>query len=240
MAKLRIPTVQHLARNWFDSPKKIEDEIVKMALNPPFFNYNALNDIARDCLLFGMPEEQVIKGIKEKEKRKRVQKVLLEVVPLLCDHFRNIQPDFVHDVAPRYYPIGKGLNVPFKSVFIYGVGGQIYLPWFIFWKKNPLDNEQLSLFVTLVLEILRQDPELETARFEILDFSAETSKQPRKLRVIDVADIPTLDAARSQEMLTIFVEGFERAQVRLEGITLPSKRKDSEATIDINQMPLWE
>ena len=53
MVKLRVPSVQHLARNWDVSPKKIEDAFVKMALNPPFFNYNALNDVARDSLLFG-------------------------------------------------------------------------------------------------------------------------------------------------------------------------------------------
>ena len=82
MAKLRVPSVQHLARHWYDSPKKIEDEFVKMAMNPPTFNYNALNDIARDSLLYKVPEDQIIKGIKEKEKRKRVQKILLEVVPL--------------------------------------------------------------------------------------------------------------------------------------------------------------
>jgi len=42
MTKLRVPSVQHLARHWYDSPNKIEDEFVKMAMNPPFFNYNAL------------------------------------------------------------------------------------------------------------------------------------------------------------------------------------------------------
>ncbi len=52
MTKIRVPSVQHLARHWYDSPNKIEDEFVKMAMNPPFFNYNALNDIARDILAF--------------------------------------------------------------------------------------------------------------------------------------------------------------------------------------------
>ncbi|MFV1985065.1 MAG: hypothetical protein ACC657_16070, partial [Thiohalomonadales bacterium] len=67
MIKLRVPSVQHLARHWYNSPKKIEDEFVKMAMNPPTFSYNALNNIARDSLLFKVPEDQIIKGIKEKE-----------------------------------------------------------------------------------------------------------------------------------------------------------------------------
>ena len=210
-----------------------------MAMNPPSFNYNALNDVARDSLLFSVPEDQIIKGIKEKEKRKRVQKILLEVVPLLHGHFSSVQPDFVNDVAHSFYPIGRDLRIPFKSVFIYGVGGQIYLPWFIFWKHNPLDDIQLSLFVTLAREILRQDPELEDAKFEIFDFSAINYKECRQLRIIDTADIQTFNSKETAEMLAIFVEGFERAEARLKEVDIPSKRQDTEVVIDISQLKLW-
>ncbi|MCU7943991.1 MAG: hypothetical protein KZQ87_15030 [Candidatus Thiodiazotropha sp. (ex Cardiolucina cf. quadrata)] len=242
MAKLRVPSVQHLARHWYDSPKKIEDEFVKMAMNPPTFNYNALNDIARDSLLYKVPEDQIIKGIKEKEKRKRVQKILLEVVPLLHEHFSRVQYDFVNDVAPSFYPIGRrrDLRIPFKSVFIYGIGGQIYLPWLIFWKHNPLDDKQLSLFVTLVREILHQDPDLEEARFQILDFSASNSKECRQLRIIDTADIHTFNSKETAEMLAIFVEGFERAEARLKEVDIPSKRKETEVVVDVGQYRLWD
>ena len=240
MIKLRVPSVQHLARHWYDSPKKIEDEFVKMAMNPPFFNYNALNDIARDSLLFKIPEDKIIKGIKEKEKRKRVQKILLEVVPLLHGHFSSVQHDFMNDVAPSFYPIGRDLRIPFKPVFIYGVGGQIYLPWFIFWKHNPLDDKQLSLFVTLAKEILRQDPELEDAKFEILDFSAVNYKECRQLRIIDTADIQTFNSKETAEMLGIFVEGFERAEARLKEVDIPIKRKETEVVVDISQYQLWD
>lgn len=47
--------------------------------------------------------------------------------------------------------------VPFEGPMIYGVGGQLYFPWFSFWRRNPLANERLSLFVTLVEEVLLQD-----------------------------------------------------------------------------------
>jgi len=240
MAKLRVPSVQHLARQWHESPKKIEDELVKMAMNPPAFNYNALNDVARDSLLFKVPEDQIIKGIKEKEKRERVQKILLEVVPLLHEHFSSVKPDFVNDITPSFYPIGRNLRIPFKSVFIYGVGGQIYLPWFIFWKHNPLDDIQLSLFVTLAREILRQDPELEEAKFEILDFSAVNSKECRRLRIIDTADIHTFNSKETAEMLAIFVEGFERTEARLKEVDIPSNRNKTETVVDIGQYKLWD
>lgn len=240
MIKLKVPSVQHLARNWYNSPKKIEDEFVKMAMNPPFFNYNALNDIARDILLFDVPEDQIIKGIQAKEKREKVQKTLLEIVPLLHEYFSSVQHDYVIDIAPSYYSIGRNIRVPFKSAFIYGLGGQIYLPWFIFWKRNPLDDKQLSLFVTLAREILRQDPDLEDARFEILDFSAANSKESRQLRVIDTAEINIFNSKETAEMLAIFVEGFERAEARLKKMHAPSKSKEAEDVVDISQYELWE
>ncbi len=239
MINLKVPSVQHLARNWYDSPQKIEKRFVSMAMNPPQFNYNILNEIARDCLLFDTPEEQIIKGIKEKEKRKIVQHALLEIIPLMCKHFSVIQPDYVHDVAPSYYPIGRDLLVPFKSVFIYGIGGVVYLPWFIFWKRNPLNDKQLSLFVTLVKEILRQDPELEAAKFEILDFSARNAKECRQLKVIDTADIPTFDSSTTENMLTIFIEGFESAVAKLQKVDVSRKAEETGIDINVNQLPLW-
>jgi len=151
-----------------------------------------------------------------------------------------VQPDFVNDIAPSFYPIGRNLRIPFKSVFIYGVGGQIYLPWFIFWKYNPLDDKQLSLFVTLAREILRQDPELEEAKFEILDFSAANSKACRQLRIIDTADIQTYSSKETAKMLSIFVEGFERAEAKLKEVDIPSKSKETEVIVDISQYTLWE
>jgi hypothetical protein len=105
--------------------------------------------------------------------------------------------------------------VPFELPMIYGVGGQLYFPWFSFWRQNPLAHERLSLFVTLVDEVLMQDPDLEMARFEILDFSCPAPKQPRTLRLIDARDIPRVNEARKAEMLDAFAEGYFRAVAML-------------------------
>lgn len=107
--------------------------------------------------------------------------------------------------------------VPFEPPMIYGVGGQLYFPWFSFWRSNPIAKERLSLFVTLVEEVLLQDPDLETARFEILDFSCSAPKKPRTLTVIDARDVPRVGAARKTEMLEAFAEGYFRALEELSG-----------------------
>lgn len=94
---------------------------------------------------------------------------------------------------------------------IYGIGGQFYFPWFSFWRQNPLANERLSLFVTLVDEVLMQDPNLETARFQILDFSAASLRAPRTLTVIETSDIPRVDENRKTAMLEAFPDGYFQA-----------------------------
>ena len=103
--------------------------------------------------------------------------------------------------------------VPFEPPMIYGVGGQLYFPWFSFWRQNPLARERLSLFATLVDEVLLQDPDLETARFEVLDFSAPNGE--RELTVIDAREIPRIDEAKKLQMLSTFAEGFFLAQAEL-------------------------
>lgn len=210
MSDLRVPTIQHLVRNWRSDPSAIARILVRLAQNPPRFNYNPLYGAVRDLLILGVPYDQVVEGIK-KIKRASVRENLLSVLPLIRDHFAGISPDYFQVVDRRYYSIGRGLMIPFDPPMIYGVGGQLYFPWFSFWRRNPLASERLSLFVTIVDEILMDDPDLETARFEILDFSCPDAKSPRSLEVIDARDIPRVTEARKREMLEAFAEGYVRA-----------------------------
>lgn len=213
MSELKVPSLQHLARNWRDDPIRIKKILIKLATNPPIFNYNPLFAAVRDLLVLHVPYAQVVEGIRQGVKREEVRKNLLGVLPLIRDHFAGVAPDFFQLVDRRYYPVARGLMVPFEPPMIYGVGGQLYFPWFSFWRQNPLARERLSLFVTLVEEVLLQDPDLETARFEVLDFSAPNGK--RELTIVDARNIPRIDEAQKIEMLSTFAEGFFQAQAEL-------------------------
>lgn len=239
MSRLCVPSLQHMARVWHASPKKVEDELVKIALRPPFFNYNTLHLVARECLLHGIPEEQLVEGIKRKEKRKKIQDILLEVVPLITKHFGDVQPDFVHAVAQQFYPLDRGLRVPFKPEFIYGLGGEVFLPWFIFWKRNPVNDKRLSLFVTLAMEIMRQDPDIEEAKLHILDFSAKKGGIERRLDIINAEDVPLLAKTEAEKMLEVFVEGFLRAERALAKIQPVVGKPEDGVFIDPDQLSLW-
>jgi hypothetical protein len=98
---------------------------------------------------------------------------------------------------------------------IYGVGGQIHFPWFSFWRSNPLAGERLALFVSIVEDVLLQDPDLEESSFVILDFSAPQAKYPRELKAIDAREIARVSEVRKVEMLEVFADGFLLAQAEL-------------------------
>lgn len=214
-------------------PKFIARLLVRLAENPPQFNYNPLYGAVRDLLILRVPYDQIVDGI-QKIKRESVRENLLGVLPLIREHFADVNPDFCQSVERRYYPVGRGLMVPFDPPLIYGVGGQLYFPWFSFWRQNPLANEKLSLFVTLVDEVLLQDPDLETAKFQILDFSAPGPKLPRELLVTDASEIPRVGVTRKKEMLDLFAEGYFQALDALSG-RKPQPKDDARKALDPDQ-----
>ena len=236
MAELRVPTLQHLARNWRNDPAFIASELVRLVENPPQFSYAPLFGAVRDLLILGVPYEQIVLGIQLKVKRDKVRDNLLSVLPLLRNHFEDVRPDFCQTIDRRFYPVGRGLMVPFDPPMLYGVGGQLYFPWFSFWKSKPLGSDRLSLFVTLVDEILLQDPDLETTRFQILDFSSPGKGEPRELSVIEASEIPRIENKRKAEMLEVFAEGYFRAldiltKRKPAGKEKPAERSEAEPSL---------
>lgn len=215
MARLKVPSLQHLARNWHDDPARVRRVLVHLAQNSPTFNYNPLFGAVQDMLVFAQPYDEIVEGIRRGIRREEVRDNFLGVLPLIRKHFDGVAPAFVQSVERRYYPVGRGLMVPFDPPLIYGIGGRIHFPWFSFWRSNPIARRRLSLFVTLVDDVLLQDPDLENAKFEILDFSAPKPKEPRELTVIDARDVPRVSADEKAEMLAVFAEGFFLAQADL-------------------------
>jgi hypothetical protein len=104
MATLKVPSLQHLARNWRDDADLVRRSLVQLALHSPQFSYDPLFAAIRDLLVLGVPYEQIEDGIKKGVKRSFVQPILLEVLPLIRDHFNGIVPDFPpQEVSPRPY-----------------------------------------------------------------------------------------------------------------------------------------
>jgi hypothetical protein len=240
MSKLKVPSLQHLARNWRNEPQQIKRLLLSLVENGPTFNYNPLFSAVRDMLIFRQPYAEIAEGIRRKVKRADVRDNLLGVLPLIRDYFDGVNPAFAQAVQRRYYPVGRGLMVPFDPPLIYGDGGRLHFPWFSFWRRNPLAGESLSLFVSVVADVLLQDADLEEADFIILDFSAPKSNGPRELTVIDAHAIQRVSEARKVEMLSVFAEGYFLAQAELSSTTTPSAEKPADKPGPADQADLFD
>lgn len=238
MAKLKVPSLQHLARIWHPDPAVIKRVLIGLTKHGPTFSYEPLYGAVRDLLLLHVPYEQVLEGIRRGTKRDDVRENFLGVMPLIHEHFAGMSASFVQSVAPRYYPVGRELMIPFQPPLIYGAGGSIHFPWFSFWRSNPLATERLSLFVTIVDDVLLQDPDLEQAKFVILDFSAPSPKMSRQLSVIQANQIPRMSDTRKAEMLATFAEGYAMARSESQ---LSVRNEDlRDIDIDDDQMGLFD
>jgi hypothetical protein len=247
VSKLKVPSVQHLARNWRNTPERTCRKLVTLVENPPIFNYNALFAAVRDMLVFNQPYDEIVEGIRRGIKRADVRDNLLGVLPLIRDHFACVAPDFVQGIDRRYYSIGRGLMVPFDPPLLYGTAGKLTFPWFSFWRSNPLVDTRLSLFVTLVDELLADDPDLAAADFQILDFSVPKAKkvegQPkpsRQLRIIDAREIARVSESTKLEMLTVFAEGYFMAVAELSGAPKAQTPDNSAQERDPRQADFFE
>jgi hypothetical protein len=62
MSELRVPSLQHLARNWRSDPGLIARVLVRLVMNPPRFNYNPLYSAVRDLLVLVCPTIRLSKA----------------------------------------------------------------------------------------------------------------------------------------------------------------------------------
>lgn len=187
-------------------------------------------------LVLKVPFERVQEDIRTRVKRAFVREKYLEVLPLVVEFFEKRNIAFSQKVVPRYYSIDKDLQIPFAPPLVIGVEGKLVLPWFVFWKDNPLAGENLSLFVTIVKEILEQDSDLADADFMIVDLSFDRNAGCRTMKVTDSREIPLLSEERKILMLKVFAEGFREAK-RLSALQ-EQKKEHSIEVVDAAQIPL--
>ncbi len=239
MKKLNVPSLQHLSRNWCDTPEKVSRKLIGLAENPPTFSYTILYDLVRDLVVLHQPLDAVMEGVRRKVKRPDVRDNFLEILPLIAHYFEESNPVFVQAVNGRMYPLARDLMIPFTPPLIYGVNERLVFPWFSFWKTNPLADERLSLFVTVVEEILKQDADLDNALFQILDFSAPEKSRPRRLEVFDTRDIPRLSESRKNEMLSVFAEGYLLAKETLAAKPVQTNKSAMGQPLDDQQRDMF-
>jgi len=222
MKKPSVPSAQHLARNWQPTVKQTFDALIRLADHPPPFSYTRLLPLIQGLVVLRTPLDQLTDAIRRSVAKESVRDNFVELLSLIHTEFERREIEFAQPVAGRQYPVSRELIIPFVPPLVYGAKGQLVFPWFSLWRFNPLEGERLSLFVTLVYEMLMQDPDLENARFEIWDLSAPKFGAPRELRVTDARDIPLLPDLRKAEMLSVFIDAFRFAREHIASRPAPT------------------
>lgn len=204
-----------MARIWRPDAEAIRKVLVRLTTHGPTFSYAPLFEIVHEMLVFGTSYEVYLEAVR-RIKREDVRRNFLGLMPLIRDHFDGIRPSYVHKVVPRLYSLSRDIQIPFSPPLVYAADGDVIFPWLSFWKTSSLERELLSLFVTLVEEIIFQDSDLEDAQFQILDFSAPDSHSDRCLTLTSANKIPRVSSQRKAEMLGGFAGGYRLARSQLE------------------------
>jgi hypothetical protein len=235
--KIKLPSLQHVARQWAPTSLQTAKNLELLALSAPPFSYDRLYSLVRG-LAMNDSLQQTVTAVERAKLHPSARSNYLEILPLADHYFREQKPDFVIDVAPRQFPVGKDLHVPFKPPLIFYKDNKPVLPWFVFWRSQPLAGENLRLFVTLVREMMRQDPDLEEAEFPIIDFSSPQKGAPRGLTSIDSRNVVLFESTELKNRLEILIEGYEIASARIQEHSL-SSIKASELKSDTDQLDLF-
>lgn len=214
--KVRIPSLQQVIKNLFDEARLVEKALIKNALHPPRISYKVLHRAAQDRVCLDVPLSQIETGIRAIEKRPAHLANLLSILKLLDQHFATIHPDFPPiEVECRYYRIAPDITIPFQPPLCYGIGGQLYVPYFDFWRKSPLTGKRLSVFMTILDAIRAQEPDLKHAIVPILRFAIPPNGDKRNLLIIDERDVERVSQDELKRWLQIFAEGYRAAQSQL-------------------------
>ncbi len=216
MARLKLPSVLHVARIWRPTAEGVSTQLIALSKSSPPFSYNPLLKMVRSMLATktSLAEMEVL--IRHGVKLELAQKSYLEIAPLLAKYFSEINPIFVHEVSTRSYALSRELRVPFDPPMVYGRGRGTHLPIFIFWKNNPLTEAQKGLLASMIHEMVAQDPDLDLASTSVVDFSAPRGAGERTLAETPLDDLPSISRSDRDEMLSVLVAGYKLALERLQ------------------------
>jgi hypothetical protein len=217
MGKVKVPSIQHAAGIWDPHPGRIAKNLLDLANNGPPFSYGNLYKLTYDLLSRTVPYEQIHRAAAA-IRQTLARENYLEILPLLRDYSDGIGASAVSEIIPRNYSIGRDLRVLVNPPLAYYKEEEVYLPWFIFWKRNRFDEPRLRLFVTMMREVFGLDPDFDDASLRLVICSEKVPKGGRVLEVLDTASVAGLNKQERDNMLGVFAEGYALAvRAQIEG-----------------------
>lgn len=238
--KLKAPSLIHVARLYRPTSEQVKKEILKLANAAPPFSYEDLYELMWDRAHVGIPSEQIersIAGIGQKIKRDSYQRAFA----IADKFFENLDRSFEMRIEPRSYSIGRDLRVPFAPPMICGGGSNgPVIPWLLFWKQNPLTDEQTSLFMSMAQATIEEEPELDGASLLLVDTSIKALDEGGNACVLNAADVKRIPDQRLKEMLEVFATGFHMAQAEWQESVPVHKDARRSPEIDDSQQDMFD
>jgi len=226
MGKVRVPSIQHAAGIWSPEPAQVAKRLLQLAESSPPFSYGNLHKLTFDLVSRSSPYEQ-IHAAAQAVRPAIARKNYLEILPLLRSYGDRAAASVVTEVVPRNYSIGRDLRTLVNPPLAYYKDGRAHLPWFVFWKANHFNKSRLELFVSMLRDVFRQDPDYDEAFLSLVICSEHHAGAGRQLTVLDASTVSELSPAERNEMLRIFAEGYSlAAQAKAEGRHSEGRRED--------------
>lgn len=238
--KLKAPSLIHVARLYRPTAEQVKKEILNLAKASPPFSYEDLYELMWDRAHVGIPSEQIVRsiaGIGQKIKRDSYQRAF----SIADRFFENLDRSFELRIEPRSYSIGRDLRVPFAPPMICGGGSDgPVIPWLLFWKQNPLTDEQTSLFMSMAQATIEDEPELDGASLLLVDTSLKALDDGGNARVIKASEVGRIPDRRLREMLEVFATGFHMAQAEWQASATLHKDARRSPEIDDSQQDMFD
>ena len=229
----------HVARLYRPTIEGVKNEVIRLARSAPPFSYEDLYELVWDNVRCGIPESQIvasINGLGQRVKRESYARAF----PVACSFFRGFPATFIEKIEPRTYSIGRNMRVPFAPSMICGTRDGLVIPWLLFWKTNPMTEEQTRLFISMALGVIENDGELDQAALQLVDTSEKALSKEGMPSVISSRDVVPFTAEKMRKMLETFAAGFALAQIEWSAMAAHRSRDTRTVGDDASQADLFE
>lgn len=180
---LKVHAPQNIARLFRSTPEEVKKAIIKLYRAKPPFSYEQLYEgVLRSLVL--KESLNAYRDIVESWQPSLRRESYLRALKPTAFFFDNFERHYEVEVLPRPYSIGRGLRAPLAPRMQCGTPRGMVVPWLLFWKENPLNEEQTALLHSIVLDAFANDPDLDSSKLMLVDTSSRALDQSGKPRVL--------------------------------------------------------
>jgi hypothetical protein len=207
----RIPSLQHFSVLLGGDVPQIEKRIRALSKLPPVSYMRLRDQWTIDLVRFGVPISTIERAC-ELLKGELNRKSNLEALRALAEYLRIFRPDKLLALDKRYYPIGRGLQVPVNPPGVIVEGGKPKLFWPSFWKQDKFDPLTRAIFGSVLDRSIFRLPDYRDLPLTFVDLSAETGSKTRSMKVLEKKDFVLLSDAELRAETDKFVEAYLRVR----------------------------